>query len=185
MCYQEGHTHQRSNHLDPADELFKTTTKKQYSPSIDVNKKPRNILERHAKAIVVKKTKDNTDQADLKNKLIVVVTRISLGGISAVGRSKVDKKITAEEDIDVLMVLFHLEQTASLHDAQMMKFALIEMDKEYTIELVLETRRLSDVMCDVKLEVASRAMVSIAKTGKQVLHKSMIEQVLIMNKMSN
>ena len=96
-----------------------------------------------------------------------------------------DKKITAEEDIDVLMVLFHLEQTASLHDAQMMKFALIEMDKQYTIELVLETRRLSDVMCDVKLEVASRAMVSIAKTGKQVLHKSMIEQVLIMNKMSN
>ena len=43
---------------------------------------------------VVRKTRDNTDLVDLRENLKGIdVTRVSLGGISAVGRTKVDKNV--------------------------------------------------------------------------------------------
>ena len=55
-----------SDPLDPEIEHFKTTEKKPISPTIDVNVRPMNIPERQAIAIVVKKTRDNTDHGDLE-----------------------------------------------------------------------------------------------------------------------
>ena len=43
----------------PEIEQFKITKKKPLYPTTDVNMRPMNILERHAIAIVVKKTRDN------------------------------------------------------------------------------------------------------------------------------
>ena len=175
----------------------------------------RNILERHAKAIVVKKTRDNTDPGDLEDKLwgfglltdkkklfrVFAIARGLLGGTSAVGRSKVDKKITAQEHNDVLMVLIHLEQSIRLQEEQEMKLVPIDMD--YSTELVLIIRRLAagwgkdwdkQILMKTKLEkdldllfilyysqhyeVASRVTVKIVETEKKTLSKSMGEQVL-------
>ena len=75
------------------------------------------------------------------------ITRLSLGGISAVGRSKVGKKITTQEHNEVLMVLFHLEQFVSLHD-ELNELVPTEIDRK-------------------NLEVAARVMVKIMKTEKK------------------
>ena len=110
-----------SDPLDPEVEHFKITEKKPISPTIDVNVRPMNIPERQAIAIVVKKTRDNTDHGDLElisdqNKLArvldimkkVAIVKELFGGTSAVGRNKVDKEITAQEYNYAWMVLFHL-----------------------------------------------------------------------------
>jgi hypothetical protein len=52
------------------------------------------------------------------------------GGTSAVGRSKVDKEITARNNNDVWLVLIHLEQSIMLKEEHVMKFAPIEMEKD-------------------------------------------------------
>ena len=91
----------------PEVELFKTIKKKPDSPRFDVRVHTRKFLEEHSKATVVKTTRDNTDQSDLENKLMDIgITRVSLGGISAVGRTNVNIEITDQEH----------EQIASLHD---------------------------------------------------------------------
>ena len=78
----------------------------------------------------LKKARDSTIQGDLMNKLMGDITRFSLGGISAVGRTKVDKRITAQEHTEVLMVFFHLEQILGLHDEQMKEKVPIEIANE-------------------------------------------------------
>ena len=64
----------------------------------------------------LKESKKKTrNQGNLINKMMVGgITRFSLGGISAVGRTKVDKKITAQEHNKFLMVFFHLDQTVCM-----------------------------------------------------------------------
>ena len=61
----------------------------------DVSVTTRKIVERHAKATVVMKTRDNIecDQSNLGNKLIgIIITRVSMRVTSAVGRTKVDNE---------------------------------------------------------------------------------------------
>ena len=53
-----------SDLMDLEFEQFKATEKKPNPLTIDVNAGPMKILERHAKAIVVKKTRDNADHGD-------------------------------------------------------------------------------------------------------------------------
>ena len=50
--------------------------------------KPLIILKRHERAIVVNKTRDNSDQSDLENKFR------RFGGTSALDRGNVDKEVT-------------------------------------------------------------------------------------------
>ena len=74
----------------------------------------RTILEKHNKACVVRKTRDNTDQNDLENKLEDIgSTRVSLEGTTDVGRTPVDNEITEQEHKDILLVFIHLEQSIS------------------------------------------------------------------------
>ena len=44
------------------------------------------------------------------------------------GRSKVDNKITAQENNDAWMVLFHLKQTVRLHDERVIKLVPLDID---------------------------------------------------------
>ena len=100
---------------------------------------PKNILERQAEAFVFKKTQCDADHCDLKNILMVIdITSFSLGEISAVGRSKVDEKTTAQENNDILMVLFHLEQTVGLYCEQVMELVHLEInEKDLEVSIVL------------------------------------------------
>ena len=61
---------------------------------------------------------------------LFVVSRGVFGGTSAVGRSQVDNKITAQENNDAWMVLFHLKQTVMLNDEQVIKIVPLETDEK-------------------------------------------------------
>ena len=115
-------------------ELFKTTKKKPDYPTIYVDVEPRNSLEGHAEAIVDKKTKNKFDQADYEYQLMYIgITRFFLGGMSAVGRTKVDIEISYSVcRQDVLLVLIHLEQLIMLHDELGMKILELLFNLTYS-----------------------------------------------------
>jgi hypothetical protein len=69
----------------------------------------------------------------------LLVQEDSSGGTCAVEVSKVDKKVTAQEHNDVLMVLIHLEQSTRLQEEQAIR--LVPVDMDYSTGLVLLTRR--------------------------------------------
>ena len=116
-----------------------------------------------------KKARNKTGQVDLKEKWMGIgTTRLYLGGISAVGRTKVDKNITAQGHTEVLMVLFHLEQTVSLHDEQVKELVPLEIDE----------RNLS---YDGHQEVVAEDMTKRVQNQKKTRGKSRVEQVLSMN----
>ena len=70
---------------------------------------PWNIIEKHAEAIVVKKTRDNTDKF-----VGIVIMRVSLGGGETFLLWGGPRWITYQEYNAVLLVLIHFEQSISL-----------------------------------------------------------------------
>ena len=134
----------------PGVEHIKIPEKRANSSTIDV--KPMDIPEQHATTIVVSETSDNTNKDDLRNNVKgIIISRVSLEGSSAVGRTKVDYAITDQEHSDDLLVLIHLEHCIWLQEKLVMKLAPTEMYINYNTEIVLHYRKLESVLWDVKL----------------------------------
>ena len=131
-----------SDLMGPGVKQLKASKKKFITLTTDMNVDPRNILERQVNAIVVKKIRDNTGQVVLEYELLGFVTIEGLfGGTSAVGRSKVDMMITAQEHNDVFVVLFHLEQTIGLKDSQLMKLVSVENAEKEKVRFVNKMKK--------------------------------------------
>ena len=155
---------------------LKTSGKKLDSLKMKVNVGPRNILESGAKTVVVMKTGDKTDPGGLENELFGFGLMNDknaglLEGNSALGRSKVVNEIIAQEQTDILLLLFPLEQTLSLHGDHVKKLVPFEIDKK-------DLDGLMGLSCDEHQEIATRVMVKFVTSEKKNLIKSICPQVL-------